>query len=398
MDISSACAQQARGYAQFDSIDSIARKIEQQQSIANLDKHLPSPIVKKVVGKTFRLYGIELIQGRTGHRVIRFAKFFAKGQNEDYHHRLEEETFRNKFIEEATLGEDDLVAFIQNRISAGVKGTPPLKEHEAAYLDIASATLYQDEPSIYETLDWVELLKSSKIAEFRWSIATLLQELVVSSEKEDRAAATRFPADRNQRGVLYRQFQNGLLLVAPVGFPEGPREDELRARFAEVFSADEALAEQELRKFSIRTYPEFVVADDTLWVNLQKAGKEANLSLSPEELALLQTLLTPGETRNPYPLFINGRPGSGKTTILHYLFAEHLHHHLIAPQPLGNPPLYLTYSLALTQRAKETVSKILACDYRRLEDPPDIKAAQLLFCKSPQGIPSGYSHQSFRLR
>lgn len=375
VDISPACAQQARGYAQFDSIVSIARKIEQQQSIANLDKHLPSPIVKKVVGKTFRLYGIELIQGLTGHRVIRFAKFFAKGQNEDYHHRLEEETFRNKFIEEATLGEDALDAFIQNRISAGVKGTPPLKEHEAAYLDIASDTLYQDEPSIYETLDWVELLKSSKMAEFRWSIATLLQELVVSSEKEDRAAATRFPADRNQRGVLYRQFQNGLLLVAPVGFPEGPREDELRVRYAEVFRVDEALAEEELRKFSIRTYPEFVVIDDTLWVNLQKAGKEANLSLSPEELALLQTLLTPGETRNPYPLFINGRPGSGKTTILHYLFAEHLHHHLIAPQPLGDPPLYLTYSPALTQRAKETVSTILACDYRRLEDPPDMDSA-----------------------
>ncbi len=375
VDISPACEREARNCAQFDSIKSIAEKIERQQSIANLDKHLPSPIVKKVVGKTFRLYGIELIQESTGHRVIRFAKFFAKGQNEDYHHRLEEVTFRNKFTEDATLDENKLEAFIKDRISAGVKGLLPLEEHEAAYLDVASATLYQGEPSIYETLDWVELLKSPKMAEFRWSLATLLQELVVSAKKEDRAAATRYPADRNQRGVLYRQFQNGMLLVAPVGFPEGPREDELRARYAEVFSADEGVAEEELRKFSLRTYPEFVLVDDTLWVNLQKAGKDANLSLSPEELALLQTLLTPGETRKPYPLFINGRPGSGKTTILHYLFAEHLHHHLIAPQPLGDPPLYLTYSPALTERAKETVSTILACDYRRLEDPPDMDSA-----------------------
>lgn len=375
VDISPACEQQARNCAQFDSIVSIARKIENQQSIANLDKHLPSPIVKKVVGKTFRLYGIELLQEGTGHRVIRFAKFFVKGHNEDFHLRLEEETFRNKFIEEASLSEDQLETFIQNRIDAGVKGPMPLEKHEIGYLDIASATLYQGEPSIYETLDWVELLKSSKMAEFRWSLATLLQDLVVSAKKEDRATATRYPADRNQRGVLYRQFQNGLLLVAPVGFPDGPREDELRARYAEVFSAQEALAEEELRKFSLRTYPEFVLVDDTLWVNLQKAGKEANLSLSPEELALLHTLLTPGEMRNPYPLFINGRPGSGKTTILHYLFAEHLHHHLTVPQPLGDPPLYLTYSPALTERAKETVSTILACDYRRLDDPPDMDSA-----------------------
>ena len=109
---------------------------------------------------------------------------------------------------------------------------------------------------------------------------------------------------------------------------------------------------------------------------MQKAGKEANLSLSPEELALLHNLLMPGETRTPYPLFINGRPGSGKTTILHYLFAEHLHHHLIASNPLANPPLYLTYSPALTERAKETVQTILACDYRRLDDPPDMDSTQ----------------------
>lgn len=376
VDIAPVCAQEARGNAQLDSVQSIAQKIERQQSIANLDKHLPSPIVKKVVGKTFRLYGIEQIQECSGHRVIRFARFLVKGQNEDFHRRLEEGTFRNKFLHEATLGEAALDAFIQDRIRAGVKGTPPLKEHEAAYLDIALATLYEDVPSIYETLDWVDLLKSSKMAEFRWSIAALLQGLVVLTAKEDRALLTRFPADRNQRGILYRQFQNGLLLVAPVGFPEGPREDELRIRYADVFGVDEALAEEELRKFSIRTYPEFVVVDETLWVDLQKAGKEANLSLSPEELALLQTLLTPGETRKPYPLFINGRPGSGKTTILHYLFAEHLHHHLNAPQPLDDPPLYLTYSPALTHRAKETVSTILACDYRRLEDPPDIDSPE----------------------
>ncbi len=372
VDITPACEQEARNCAQYDSIVSIAQKIEKQQSIANLDKHLPSPIVKKVVGKTFRLYGIELLQEHTGHRVIRFAKFFVKGQHEDYHHRLEEEAFRNKFIEEAAFGEDDLDAFIQKRIDAGVKGLMPLSELEAGYLDIATAALNQSAPSIYETLDWVELLKSSKMTEFRWSLAAILQDLVVSTKKEDRTAATRYPADRNQRGVLYRQFQNGLLLVAPVGFPEGPREDDLRARYAEVFSAGEALAEEELRKFSLRTYPEFVLVDDTLWVNLQKAGKEANLSLSPEELGLLHTLLTPGEMRNPYPLFINGRPGSGKTTILHYLFAEHLHHHLTTKEPLGDPPLYLTYSPALTERAKETVSTILACDYRRLEDPPDM--------------------------
>jgi superfamily I DNA/RNA helicase len=375
VDILLECEKQARSYAQLNSVENIARKIERQQSIANLDKHLPSPIVKKVVGKTFRMYGIELVQERTGHRVIRFAEFFAKGQNEDYHRHLEDKTFRDKFIEKASLSEDALEILIQKRVDTGVKGLIPLDEQTKGYLEIASATLYQDEPSIYETLDWVELLKSSKMAEFRWLLASTLQNLVFDEKKDDRAKMTRYPVNRNERGVLYRQFQNGLLLVAPVGFPEGPQEDELRTRYADIFDADEMLAEEELRKFSLRTYPEFVVLDDIPWVNLQKAGKEANLSMSPEELALLHTLLTPGEARSPYPLFINGRPGSGKTTILHYLFAEHLHYHLTTPQPLDAPPLYLTYSSTLTERAKETVSTILACDYRRIENPPDMDSS-----------------------
>jgi hypothetical protein len=375
VDISPKCEKQARSFNKFDSVLKIAKNIEKQQSIANLDKHLPLPIVKKVVGKTYRLYGIDLVQEHTGHRVIRFSKFFAKSQNEDYHRRLEEEQFRNKFIEAAALSGDELKALIQRRISEGVKVWERPSEQEAGYLDITTTGLNQGDPSIYETLDWVDSLKSPKMTEFRRTLVKILQELTDSKTKE-RLATTRYPADRNSRGVLYRQFQNGLLLIAPVGFDIRQNEDELRSRYAEVFNANEALAEGELRKFSLRTYPEFVIWDDNLWVNLQRAGKEANLSLSPEESELLNTLLTPGKSLNPYPLFINGRPGSGKTTILHYLFAEHLHHHLTTQQQLSCPPLYLTYSSALTERAKETVSTILAGDYRRLENPPDMDSPQ----------------------
>ncbi|WP_295426588.1 hypothetical protein [uncultured Thiodictyon sp.] len=267
VDISPSCEKEARKCAQFESIVSIAENIERQQSIANLDKHLPSPIVKKVVGKTFRLYGVEILHQETGHRVIRFSKFFVKGRNEDFHKRLDEdEAFRDDFIEDAGLDNSALAAFIQNRIDAGVKGLQPLDEQAAGYLDIASTTLYQGEASVYETGDWVDLLKSQRFTEFRYPIATILQELVINAKKDDRTAATRYPADRNDRGVLYRQFQHGLLLIAPVGFPEGPREDELRGRYAEVFSADQALEEEELRRFSLRTYPEFVLVEDTLWV------------------------------------------------------------------------------------------------------------------------------------
>ncbi len=386
VSISDVCAAEARQSGQSAALQKLNAEVERIQNIAHFDRHQPFPIVKKVLGNTYRLYAIEQLQDETGHRVIRFARFLAKGQNQDFHRRLNEERFRESFIQEGALSATEVAALIEQRIAEGVLGPAPLTEDEERYLDVASTTLYQNEPSVYETSQWVDILKAPWMSEFRRGVAGILQELVVQGKKEDRSAATRFPADRNQRGVLYRQFSNGLLLVAPVGYEKGPHEDELRRQYVEVFEANEALAEDELRKFSLRTYPEFVVSDEGLWVTLETAGKDANLSLSPEELGLLHTLLTPGEVRNPYPLFINGRPGSGKTTILQYLFAEHLHHHLTAVAPLPDPPLYLTYSTLLTGRAKETVSTILACDYRRIENPPDMDSlgAQEIFSRAFQ--------------
>jgi hypothetical protein len=381
VSISDVCTAEARESGQSVALHKLAAEVERIQTIAHFDRHQPFPIVKKVLGKTFRLYAIEQLQDETGHRVIRFARFLAKGQNENFHRRLNEERFRESFIQEGALSATEVATVIEQRIADGVVGPAPVTDDEARYLDVESTTLYQNEPSVYETSGWVDILKSPWMNEFRRGLAGILLELVDQGKKEDRSAATRYPADKNQRGVLYRQFSNGLLLVAPVGYEKGPQEDDLRQQYVEVFEANEALAEEDLRKFSLRTYPEFVVYDEGLWVTLETAGKDANLSLSPEELGLLHTLLTPGEARNPYPLFINGRPGSGKTTILHYLFAEHLHHHLTAAAPLPDPPLYLTYSTLLTSRAKETVSTILACDYRRIENPPDMDSlvAQQIF-------------------
>jgi hypothetical protein len=376
VSISKACKAQAQTHAQQDTLRAIAENIEAQQSIAILDKHQPWPIIKKASGK-FRAYAIEQLYEGGEHRVVRFAKFFVKADYPDFHKRIDEdEDFRGKFIEEGSLNADELKKFVEGRLREGVKEAEPLKENERKYLDVTSATLFQSLPSVYETSDWVDLLKAPWMNEYRRSVASILSDLVIQASTEERKKATRYPANRSERGVLYRQFNNGLMLIAPVGFQHGPQEEELRARYREVFEADESLAEEELRKFSLRTYPDFVVAEESLWVALQKAGREANLSLSPEEMALLHTLLTPGEKLNPYPLFINGRPGSGKTTILHYLFAEFLHHHLTAEDPLPDPPLYLTYSPALMERAKETVSTILACDYRRIESPPDIDSQE----------------------
>jgi hypothetical protein len=60
-----------------------------------------------------------------------------------------------------------------------------------------------------------------------------------------------------------------------------------------------------------RAYPQYILADDTLWMDIEK-DPQSNFTLSREEIDILSTC-TKGTA---FPLFINGRAGSGKSTML----------------------------------------------------------------------------------
>jgi hypothetical protein len=254
-----------------------------------------------------------------------------------------------------------------------VKERAIVSEQEKRYLEVMKLTLHQDESFIFESKEWVEAFRKPVAKEFLrplWKFVYKLvcKDLVLRKEKD------KIPVGE-PRGILYRQFNSGLLLISPFGI-EGAKSDEaLRQEYQMLFSCEEEVSEQELRKNSIRAYPESIAWEEDTWVNVQKGDKDANLSLSPEESELLHSILTPGQNQRKYPLFINGRPGSGKTTILQYLFSDLLDFYLNSPDRLPEPPLYLTYSTSLLERAKKTVSNILKCDYKRLVERtnPDIE-------------------------
>lgn len=77
-----------------------------------------------------------------------------------------------------------------------------------------------------------------------------------------------------------------------------------------------------------------------------------------------------------------------------------MHHIFVSPS--GVRSIWLRNDLASSKQRLAALEKLVAEQGILLTDAQvaalERKAAQLLFCKSPQGIPSGYSHQSFRLR
>jgi hypothetical protein len=53
VQINAACERDAKRHGRLADVERLASEIERKQSIDNLEKHLPSPIVEKVFGRSF---------------------------------------------------------------------------------------------------------------------------------------------------------------------------------------------------------------------------------------------------------------------------------------------------------------------------------------------------------
>ena len=125
----------------------------------------------------------------------------------------------------------------------------------------------------------------------------------------------------------------------------------------------------ELTPFARRSYPAYLLADDESWLAIER-GREANLALSPEEEEILQSVSCATPETDSLPLFINGRAGSGKSTMLIYLFADYCYRKYYTPQghrrlePLPGQPLFLTYNERLLDIARDGVNRLLRSHHR----------------------------------
>jgi len=129
------------------------------------------------------------------------------------------------------------------------------------------------------------------------------------------------------------------------------------------------LSLSDLTPFARRSYPVYLLADEQSWLAIER-GKEANLALSAEEEQILKSVSTSTPGNSSLPLFINGRAGSGKSTMLLYLFADYCYRKYYDKQgrqrsePLPGEPLFLTYNERLLEVAKEGVTTLLSSHHR----------------------------------
>jgi guanylate kinase len=76
--------------------------------------------------------------------------------------------------------------------------------------------------------------------------------------------------------------------------------------------------------------------------------------LSAEEADVLKST----RNKDAFPIFIKGRAGSGKSTILQYIFADFFIRYLLSDEQVKRPA-YFTYNKRLLDNAKQVVEKLL---------------------------------------
>lgn len=273
---------------------------------------------------------------------------------------------------------------------------PPLPDDYAKWLETprwhAAGDLDPLDLVVYETKEWRR--RMSRIVDHWAEIHTALVEFIWDKPQgvpyECACPGVRLIETQERVLILciYRGLEAGSqrrLLMLIDAFDENnpdadtPSRGEWLAKVdSNVLNSLDSGSVDRLARRAIRAYPGLYLDQNAYeaWKLIEK-DESANLAMSPEEEALL-TRLT-GTSREVHianrldgatsaedsmPAFINGRAGSGKSTVLYYLFA---HYWMYGKQKdLPGHPVFLTLNGRLLNSARKTVKSILEADCRYL--------------------------------
>ena len=371
------CLDEAAKHGWQDRLESFTRDVEKKQTVGMFEHFPPPYIVKKKFGEyAGRLIAAHRSLGDDSEdSVVVLLSAMIRGTAAYVAFSDDAVKYGQQHFDEL-YSHEELVAYVQDRKH---KDPPPPKpsvgEKEYGYLhDVlhrphieAEGDSTPEEDLVAESPDWVQRCSEPAFQNYH----AFLHRAVIEAEDHTEPGGRLIPLQgRPGFSVLLRNFPRHRLLWlgAPVKDTEQSSLDELRKIYADVLDAPDPDLKAVFQA-SRRAYPAVLLADDNLWMNLQKET-QANMALSPEESTVLRSArrVAGADATTGFPMFINGRAGSGKTTILQYLFTEFLFYHLTKGGAAA-PPIYFTCNEELLRNSRTFVSKLLRCgaDWWRYE-------------------------------
>jgi len=365
---------------QFRNSDLTAKIQNLKSQIEEMDAYVVgllfdpiNPYKKKKVLYDYRLIVREWIVDT--QRVMVFCKIFQRKEQSSYrefltNRRLPDEHAQIESAREHRrhkLQQD--VVVIPKVPEAMREWLQPLRELQIGYTDF--------EFFIHETRTWI---KDVKAVFLDTNLGLQLLHQVVSSIV-DRSLIDQL-SDRGT-GTVYVESKTGCHVVW--GLHDGRTICLLRASVSPPSESDKVQCAATLNspnyKAEVRkAYWSLTAADAELWSAIE-LNNEGNLFLSQEELSLLDRLSGPkietnssdDKSRNTLPALISGRAGTGKSTMLAYIFAS-----MLVKMVTGNlegQPVYVTYNQELLENARKTIRSLLRSNsiFRRKIDDLKVK-------------------------
>ncbi len=345
------CLDNACRYALSDELDRFKERVETSQSISHFDQ-FPQPylVKKKLGGRQGRL--IARLHSQGDHAVIVFLAIMIRGDKAYEDHFAVDPVGYGKQHFSHLVSDNDLAAYIDERTRVKPPPAKP-KPNEAEYGFLYGAFAHRqnaaDEYMVYETIQWKEAVAEERIAN---QLVRFAQPCLEALSKDSGIHLLDIPS-KTGWGLWVHRSKNRLLLITPVTDTTSEKAAKIVDSYRGQLEGDDLT---HIIRSSRRAYPAYMLADEDTWVEIEKEPV-ANMALSPEES---EVLLSVRRTEGAFPLFVNGRAGSGKSTILQYLFADLLYYYLSTPSArIMGPPVYLTTNGELLRVARSFIERIL---------------------------------------
>jgi len=337
-------------------VDGFRRKIESSQNMEVFDR-FPPPFLKKRFERQIRLVARDYFVGP--HVVVAFLRLLVRGGNE--YSNFGDTGYKElpgfqRMVEE--LKEENLLKYVEGRQDPMPSPPPIPDESEELYLHSAlslSENIYQDYHCC-ETKLWVDAMSSSHFEDYRSLFVDPVFETIDSTETG--LVEVRCKKDRNF-GILFRRIPEQKMVILLTPFKGAPPLESVHSKYSDLLIDGTPNAEVVLKRTK-RAYPHELLLNPEAWLQVQK-DQDGNMALSLEEIDVLESARKPD---GGFPLFINGSAGSGKSTILQYLFSEYVFHHLESGLSTKGPVLFACND-ELLARTMTSVNSILRARHGR---------------------------------
>ncbi|MDR1817084.1 MAG: hypothetical protein LBR07_02680 [Puniceicoccales bacterium] len=349
--ISPRCEETARRFNVFDAVQKLKARVERDQRAASFEPFHGSPyVVKKKVG----VYKGRLIaEGRKvddENEVFVFHELMMRSALEYDKFRKNPGGYNSPYwlsVKDSTLAEE-----VRRRTqSEPLERAPEPSDTEHHFIYAVPTREESSDLIIYETREWKEAVGIEKIS---CNLNAIAASLLGVDELPDGFHSVEAKGLQGWSIELFREKNKVLLIIPRTDNPNEPPAEKILEIYHKKI---EEGGRDRIIRLARRAYPDSTFADEETFARIERETV-ANMALSPEESEVLQS----ARAADGFPLFINGRAGSGKSTILLYLFADIIIRYLKAMEtgtsPM-NPPVYLTASGELLRVARETTKAML---------------------------------------